>query len=123
MTSERTSPPSGPVASQFRSFSAAESASVSAARAEGVAAPNEVNKRDRSTSAGVNLRSKQFFIFNTTVFKFYELRGGGLPEPRGYYPYRLRLCKARPPFATGKVGCPGNFGRCTNCAAPIRPAP
>src|ERR1044071_1492712 len=95
MTSERTSPPSGPVASQLRYLSAEESASVSAARAEGSAAPNDEKKRDRSTSAGVNLPSKRFFIFNTTVFKFYELRGGGPAGPRGYYPYRLRVCKAR----------------------------
>src|SRR5215216_5267989 len=95
MTSERTSPPRGPVASQLRYLSAEESASVSSARAEGSAMPKEEKKRDRSTSAGVNLRSKRFFIFNTTVFKFYELRGGGPAEPRGYYPYRLLLCKAR----------------------------
>ena len=31
----------------------------------------------KSTNAGVNFWSKRFFIFSTTVFKFYELRGGG----------------------------------------------
>src|SRR5215211_1538242 len=77
MTSERTSPPSGPVASQLKYLSAAESASLPAARAERVAAPDEASRMDRSTSAGVNLWSKRFFIFSTTVFKFYELRGGG----------------------------------------------
>src|SRR5205085_2636687 len=119
MTSERTSPPRGPVASQLKSLSPEESASLSAARAEG-AAPVQDRTRDRSTSAGVNLWSKRFFIFNTTIFKFYELRGGGPAELRGYYPYRLRLCKARAPSAPGNVGCPDNFGRCTNCAVSAR---
>src|SRR5919112_1241980 len=109
MTRERTSPPRGPVASQLRYLSAEESASLSAARAEGSAAPNEEKKRDRSRNAGVNLRSKRFFIFNTTVFKFYELRGGGPAGPRGYYPYRLRLCKARAAVRARKCMMPRQF--------------
>src|ERR1044072_8876532 len=77
MTSERTSPPRGPVASQFRSLSPAESASLSAARAGETAAPLETKKRGRGTRADKNFWSKRFFIFNTTILKFLELRGGG----------------------------------------------
>src|SRR3712207_3161158 len=77
MTSERTSPPSGPVASQLRSLSADESASPpSAARAAGAQETSTASSRN----AEENFRSKRFFIFNTTVFKFYELRGGGFSK-------------------------------------------
>src|SRR5687767_376461 len=66
MTSERTSPPSGPVASQSRSFSGEESGPPSAARAP--AGAQETSNAE-SRKAEDNFWSRRFFIFYTTVFK------------------------------------------------------
>src|ERR1044071_6844159 len=76
MTSERTSPPSGPVASQLRSRSAFESASGSSARAASADVPHERSRAKRRSTEEAFCKDR-FFIFNTTVFKFDELRGGG----------------------------------------------
>src|SRR5690349_5543748 len=78
MTSERTSPPSGPVASQLSSRSASESAPSAASAGDAVEAHD--TSRARSRNAEENLWSKRFFIFNTTVFKFYEQRRRGAPR-------------------------------------------
>src|SRR3712207_13651 len=97
MASERTSPPSGPVTSQPSSFVADESASpFSPARAAvAVDAAQEARSATVNSAEEILFRVRFMFIKNTTVFKIFELRGGGFVEPRGYYPHQLRLCKAR----------------------------
>src|ERR1043165_10290018 len=79
MASERTSPPSGPVTSQFMRREGASAAPLSSARATAAAErPQETRSVNESNAEESFLKERLIFIGNTTVFKIFELRGGGL---------------------------------------------
>src|ERR1043165_2300136 len=93
-TSHRRTPRRGAGTAQFGLLCPAAS-QLSSAGAASAAAVQETSRAIKR-SAGVTFFNERFiFIVSTTVFKIFELRGGGNFEPRGYYPQPASVGKAR----------------------------